>query len=305
MKEPASSQQLYRQATWAAGLGLAVNAGLGVIKLAASLVTGSFALLADAVNSLGDCVTSLIILLALRYAQHPADDEHPYGHTRAEAVVGSNVALLVMISALSVGVAAIRQFGTVPPVPPAWTLLIAAGNVVIKESLYRYKIGVGKRLGSAALIANAWDHRSDALCSLAVFVGLSVVIWGGPDWAWVDPATALVVVAAILFSAGKVYRESFNELLDRQADDELVGRLRTAAASRDEVYEVETLRVRKSGMEYFVDIHIEVDPHLPVAEGHRIGHDVKDHLMADFPQVRDVLVHVEPRGGRQGDKVTR
>jgi cation diffusion facilitator family transporter len=273
-----------------------VNAILGGVKLAASLVTGSFALLADAVNSLGDCVTSVIILFALYYAQRPADAEHPYGHTRAEAVVGSNVALLVMLSALWVGFAAIGQFGETPPVPPMWTLIIAAVNVVVKESLYRYKIGVGRRLGSAALIANAWDHRSDALCSMAVFIGLAVVIWGGPEWAWVDAATALVVVAAILFSAGKVYRESFSELLDRQADDAFVEKVRAAARSSDEVYEVETLRVRKSGMEYFVDIHIEVDPHLPVAEGHRISHEVKAHLLSDFPQVRDVLVHVEPRG---------
>jgi cation diffusion facilitator family transporter len=290
-------RSIYRQATRAAVLGLVVNAALGVIKLVAGLAANSFALLADAVNSLGDMFTSGVVVFALKFAQKPPDREHPYGHSRAEAIAGSNVALLVIVSALLVAWEAMRRIYMPHAVPPAWTLWIAGPNVVIKEALYRYKVTVGRRTGSTALIANAWDHRSDALCSLAVFVGLAIVRWGGPALIWADEAAAMVVVAAILWSATRLFRQSAHELLDAQADETLVRAVEAAATSVPEVRRVETLLLRKSGLEYFADIHIEVDPDLTVAEGHAIGHRVKDEILEEFEIVRDVLVHLEPHGG--------
>ncbi len=285
---------LYREVTRAALLGLAVNFGLGAIKVTGGLVSGSYALIADAVNSLGDVFTSIIILFALRVAQRPPDAEHPYGHTRAEAIAASNVALLIMLSALAVGWEAIHRIWDVHGLPPTWTLWIAGTNVVIKEALYRYNVGVGKRTGSQAIVANAWDHRSDALCSLAVLIGLGVVRSGGPSFLWADEAAALVVVAAIVLSGVALFRRSASELMDVQAAGGLVEDIRKTAFSEPGVRGVETLWVRKSGLEYFADIHIEVDPNLTVAEGHRIGHRVKDRLLKSFPVLRDVLVHLEP-----------
>jgi cation diffusion facilitator family transporter len=285
---------LYREAFRAAALGLAVNGGLGAAKLVGGLAGRSFALLADAVNSLGDVITSAVVMFALWYAQRPADKEHPYGHTRAEAIAGSNVALLVLVSALLLGWEALQRFRVTHDPPPSWTLLIAGANVFIKESLYRYKIRVGRRLGSRALIANAWDHRSDALCSLAVLAGLGLVRLGGPRWAFADELAAMVVVAAISVSAIILLRSSIHELMDVQADDALVGEARREALSVPGVRGVETLWLRKSGLEYLMDIHIEVDGDLTIAEGHRIGHRVKDHLLARLPTLRDVLVHLEP-----------
>jgi len=290
-------RSIYQQATRAAVLGLVVNAALGVIKLFAGLATNSFALLADSVNSLGDMFTSGVVVFALRFSQKPPDREHPYGHTRAEAIAGSNVALLIIVSALLVAWEAMRRIYLPHAVPPAWTLWIAGPNVLIKEVLYRYKLKVGRRTGSTALIANAWDHRSDALCSLAVFVGLAVVRWGGPELIWADEAAAMVVVAAILWSATRLFRQSAHELLDAQADEKLVREVEAAATSVPEVRRVETLWLRKSGLEYFADIHLEVDPDLTVAEGHAIGHRVKDKILREFEFVRDVLVHLEPHGG--------
>lgn len=288
---------IYRQATRAAALGLLVNAALGVVKLVAGLAANSFALVADAVNSIGDMFTSGVVVFALRYSQKPADRSHPYGHSRAEAIAGSNVALLVIVSALLVAWEAVRRIHLQHAAPPAWTLWVAGPNVVIKEVLYRYKVVVGRRTGSAALLANAWDHRSDALCSLAVFVGLAFVRWGGPSLIWADEAAALVVVAAILWSAMRLFRQCAHELLDAQADEALVRAVEAAATSVPEVRRVETLWLRKSGLEYFADIHIEVDPGLTVAEGHTIGHRVKDRIRSEFGFVRDVLVHLEPHGG--------
>ena len=288
----------YRAATRATLAGLLINLALGAIKLVGGLLAASFALIADAVNSLGDAITSLVVLYALRIAQKPPDKEHPYGHARAEAVAGSSVALVVILSALVVGYESIRRFGLQHGLPPAWALWIAAANVVIKEALYRYKSAVGRRTGSSALLAHAWDHRSDALCSAAVLAGLAIVRLGGPAWIWADEAAALVVVIAILWSGTHLFRRSAHELLDAQADDAVLARIREAARSVAGVQEVEKLWVRKAGLEYLADIHIEVQPEISVDEGHRIAHVVQDRLQAEFDTLRHVLVHIEPHGRR-------
>lgn len=294
LTERRSIASVYAEVTRAAVLGLVVNLLLGIVKLIGGIIGNSFALIADAVNSIGDVVTTVVVLFALRVAQQPADAEHPYGHTRAEGIAASNVALLVIVSAIFVGWEALQRITVIHEIPPAWTLWIAGANVLIKEGLYQYKVRVGRRTGSAAIIANAWDHRSDAFCSLAVLIGLAAIRFGGPRLMWADEAASLVVVAAIVWSGTQLFRSSASELMDVQADADFVDGIRTAAMTVEGVRDVETLWVRKSGLEFFADIHIEVDQHLTVAAGHRIGHLVKDHLLASFPSLRDVLVHLEP-----------
>lgn len=286
--------RLYRQAATAALIGLLINLGLGLVKLIGGILGSSFALISDAVNSLGDAITSIIVLLALRFAQKPSSENHPYGYTRAEAVAGSNVAVLVIVSALLIGWEALQRLTLPHELPALWTLWIAGGNAVIKEALYRYNVFVGRRTRSSALIANAWDHRSDAFCSLAVLLGLALGRWGGTDWLWADEAAALVVVAAILWTGLELFRSSARELLDVQADPHWLQQIRSAASTVPGVRGVEKLWVRKSGLEFFADIHIEVEKSLTVAEGHEIGHLVKDRLMEQFPSLRNVLVHIEP-----------
>jgi len=288
--------EAYRQASRATALGLAVNLILGLTKLVGGLLAGSFALVADSVNSLGDTVASIVVLVALRIAQRPADENHPYGHSRAEAVAASNVALLIIISALLLGVEAVRRFGLDHAAPPNWALAIAAANVVIKEALYRYKLRVASRTGSAAVLANAWDHRADALSALAVLIGLSATAIGGTDWIWADEVAALFVVAVILRGAIPLFRNSARDLLDAQAEPELVRQVRAWASQTEGVEEVEKLWIRKSGFEYLVEIHLEVDPDRTVADGHRIGHEVQARLQERFPRLRHVLVHLEPHG---------
>jgi cation diffusion facilitator family transporter len=289
-----SKEALYRRATAAAWLGFSVNLLLGAVKLVGGLFSGSFGLLSDALHSLGDALTSGVVLFAFRFAQRPPDAEHPYGHTRAEAIAGSNVALLLIVSALAVGWEAVQHWHDPHEPPPVWALGIAAGSIAIQEALFRYERHVARRTGSAALLANAWDHRNDALCSLAVLIGLALVRWGGPAWSGADHAAALLIVGAIIWTGLRLFRSSASELMDLQAAEPLVRHIREVAASVPEVRGVEKLRVRKSGLEYFADIHIEVDPQMTVAEGHRIGHVVKDRLLSEFSQLRDVLVHLEP-----------
>jgi cation diffusion facilitator family transporter len=292
--EAESVEAMYTSARRMAAFGLAVNLALGAVKLLGGMVGHSFALISDAVNSIGDSLGSVIVLVALRVAQKPPDRGHPYGHTRAEAVAGLSVAWLIAFSAVLVGWEAIAHLFDRHTLPAAWTLWIAAANVLIKEALYRVNLHVGEQLGSQSLVANAWDHRSDALCSLAVVVGIAVVRWGGPHFIWADEAAALVVVAAIVWSAWRLLRTNAIELMDQQADAETVDAIRQAALRVDGVRGVEKLRVRRSGMELFADMHLEVDPQITVERGHRIGHDVKSKLVRQFTALRDVLVHLEP-----------
>ena len=193
-----------------------------------------------------------------------------------------------------VGWEAIHRIGLEHELPAIWTLWIAGANILIKECLYQYNVRVGKRTGSSAIIANAWDHRSDAMCALAVLIGLGTIRLGGSQFIWTDEVASLIVVATIIWSGVQLFRSSASELMDVQADSEFVDRIREVAMSVAGIKAVETLWVRKSGLEFFADIHIEVDQQLTVAEGHRIGHQVKDRLLAEFPNLRDVLVHLEP-----------
>lgn len=291
---PASRTSVYRQAVFAGWVGLGVNLGLGLVKLIASQVTESMALLSDAVNSLGDALTSIVVLAALRFAQLPPDREHPYGHARAESIAATNVALLVVLSALWVGGQAIEGWSTKHAAPPLWAVGLALANVIIKESLFRYKLYVGRKTGSTLILAGAWDHRGDALCSMAVAIGLTAVRWGGPNFSWADDAAALVVVVGIAWNGTKLFIDAARDLMDMQADGELLEHLRGQAEQVPGVRGIETLLVRKSGLEYLADIHVEVDSDSTVAAGHAIGHAVKDALLAAEPRLRDVLVHIEP-----------
>jgi cation diffusion facilitator family transporter len=285
-------EELYRQGRRAAIWAIGINIALGMAKLAGGLFGHSVALISDAVHSLGDALTSGAVFVALLWSQQPADREHPYGHTRAEAVAGSNVALLLILSAIWVGWESLSTLAEPSPSPEAYTLAIAAGSFLLMEGLWRYETWVARRTGSTALRATAWDHRLDALGSLAVLGGLALA--RGFGWHAADHVAA-VVVALIIFGAGAhLFWVSVQELMDRQAEPEVLQRVRQEAGAVPGVVRVEKLLVRKTGLEYLVDIHVEVDADKTVREGHAIAHAVKDRLVQQLLRVKDVLVHIEP-----------
>jgi cation diffusion facilitator family transporter len=286
--------ELYRQTRRAALGGLVVTLALGVAKLLGGWFGHSLALLSDSVHSLGDALSSASILVALWWAERPADREHPYGHTRIETVAASNVALLLILSGLWVAWEAVHSWDTPSEPPHAYTLLIALASVVLNEGIYRYSMAVARRTGSRAVETAAWDQRLDVLGSLVVLVGLAVTLWGGQRWHAVDHLAALVVAAIILWVGATLFWSSLQDLMDRQADPDMLDAIRRRASGVAGVRGVEKLLARKAGMEYFVDIHVEVDPRISVHEGHGIGHAVKEELVQAFPTVRDVLVHIEP-----------
>jgi cation diffusion facilitator family transporter len=285
---------LYGQGRRAAFWAVAVTLTLGAAKLAGGLLGHSVALLSDAVHSLGDALAGAAVWGALLWAQQPADREHPYGHARAEAVAGCNVALLLVLSGLWVGWESLSTINVPSPPPAVYTLAIAAASVLLNEVLFRYSRHVAHQTGSRAVLAAAWDQRLDALSSLAVFVALALMHFGGPDWHAADHVAALLVAGVIVWAGGSLFWGSLHELMDRQADPEVLEAVRREAEDVPGVRGVEKLLVRKTGLEYLVDIHVEVDPELTVREGHAIGHAVKDRLLERIVTVKDVLVHIEP-----------
>jgi cation diffusion facilitator family transporter len=246
------------------------------------------------VHSLGDAGVAAAVLVALHGSEVPPDQEHPYGHTRLEAIAGSNVALLLALSAFWIIWESVTTFSEGSPEPAAYVLWIAAASMVLNEALYHYKKRVAQRTGSSTIRASAWDHRLDAYTSLTVLLALALVRFGGPAYHAADHIAAVLVALVILWVAGMLFWNSLQELMDRQAEPELVDTVRREALAVPGVQNVEKLRVRKTGLEYLVDIHIEVDPELSVREGHAIAHDVKDRLIERVVPIKDVLVHVEP-----------
>ena len=287
-------QRLYIDATRAAVWGLSVNLVLVLTKLAGGIVTGSAALIADAVNSIGDVASSMAVRGALGMAQVDEDEDHPYGHTKAESIAGLSVSLLVAFSAGLLALETVKRFGAELHVPGTAAGVIAGTCAVIKEGIYRYTMRVAKRLDSSSLTAVAWDHRSDAVGSGLVAASLLAAPYMG-DWGrYVDPIAALCLCGALIYTGARIFFSTAAELMDQQANKETVQQIRSTAESVAEVKAVEKLRVRKSGLEFFIEIHVQVDGMITVDAGHRIAHQVKDHLLVHLPRVRDVHVHIEP-----------
>ncbi|HWA98497.1 MAG TPA: cation diffusion facilitator family transporter [Pirellulales bacterium] len=289
--------QWYDQTTRAATLGLIVMLALATAKFLGGYWGHSLALLSDSLHSLGDAIASAMIVVSLHWSRRPADREHPYGHSRIESIAASNIALLLMVSSGWIVWEAIHTWSVDRERPHAYALFIAVASVGVNEVLYRYSAAIANRTGSQALKASAWDQRLDVLGSLIVVVGVVVARFGGERWHAIDHLAALGVAGIIAWAAGGLYWTSIQELMDRQAPPEVLDQIRQLALAVPGVAGVDKLRVRKAGIEYLVDIHIEVPPAMSIAEAHRLGHAVKDHLIAQVVAVKDVLGHVEPAPG--------
>jgi cation diffusion facilitator family transporter len=289
-----SIRELYRESRRAALAGLIVTLSLAVAKLVGGWAGHSLALLSDSVHSFGDALASAGIWGALAWAEQPPDREHPYGHMRIEGIAALTVAVLLIVSGVGVAYEAIASWHEPLPPPQWYTLPIALAGVLANEAIYRYSIAVARRTGSKAVETSAWDQRLDVVGSMVVLVGLAVATWAGPDWYIVDKISALAVALIICCAGGTLFWGSLQELMDRQADAPLLAAIRQLALAVPGVHGVEKLLARKTGLEYLVDIHVEVDPAITVHEGHAIGHSVKSRIVDSLVPVKDVLVHIEP-----------
>jgi cation diffusion facilitator family transporter len=280
-------------------LGMVVNTFLAGGKMAAGILGHSHALVADAVESLADIFSSIVVWRALVVASEPADEDHPYGHGKAEPIAAATVSTMLLLAALGItiksaqGILSGHSQG-----PRAFTLLVLIGVVVIKESLFRFVSSEADSVESSAVRTDAWHHRSDAITSLAAAIGISIALIGGKGYEAADDAAAIVAAAIIAFNGWRQLRPALDELMDASPNREVIQTIREVAALIPGVQQVEKCMVRKMGHRYLVDMHVEVDPKMSVAQGHHIAHEVKDKVREKLHAVRDVLVHIEP--GRAG-----
>lgn len=273
--------------------GLLINAGLAIIKLVTGVVGHSYALVADAVESLADIFGSLVVWSGLRVSAQPADENHPYGHGKAEPLAALIVAFMLFGAAIGISIEAIREIRTPHHAPAPYTLVVLIGVVVVKEGLFRVVRRVARQIHSGAVLLDAWHHRSDALTSAAAAIGISVALIGGEGYEPADDWAALFASAVIFFNASRLVIAPVHELMDAQAPH-VTEQARRIAEAVPGVRGVEKLFTRKSGMRYWVDMHVEVDPETSVRQAHHVAHQVKDAIREAAPNVQDVLIHIEP-----------
>ena len=273
------------------------NVSLAGVKGCVGLVGNSYALIADGIESLADCVSSLIVWNGLRVAGRDPDHEHPYGHGKAEAVAALLAGTGLVVSAIIIAFNAVQELLTPHKTPALFTVPALIAIILVKELLYRFTSRGALAHDSGALQAEAWHHRSDSLTSIGVLTGILIAVLAGPRYAFFDDLAALAVTLLILFNAFKIMRPALDELMDRRIEDDNAEQILDLIRAVEGVIDVETLIVRRSGRDYLVDVHLEVDPLITVERGHAIAHAVKDHLLsAESPRIRHVTTHVEPFG---------
>ncbi|GAB3898436.1 cation diffusion facilitator family transporter [Larkinella knui] len=275
-------------------IGIAVNIGLVLVKGAAGWLGNSYALIADAMESATDIVTSIFVWVGLRTAARAPDKNHPFGHGKAEPLAAIVVSLALVGAAILIAVQSIENIRIPHKIPAPFTLVVLAAVVIIKEVLFR-KVGqVGAETASSAVKADAWHHRSDAITSLTAFVGISIALIGGPGYESADDWAALLASGIIFYNAYHIFRPSLGEIMDETPPGDWEQELELIALSVSGVKGIDKFRVRKTGFEYFIDLHVLVSGDISVRVGHEIAHGVKAAILAEKPAVYDVLVHIEP-----------
>lgn len=265
-----------------------------IIKWLAGYFGHSYALIADGIESLSDVFTSLILLVALRIAMKAPDDDHPFGHGKAEPFAAIFVSLALIGASMLIAIESVHKLRTPHELPAAYTLLVLAGVVVIKEMLFRYVVDIGTEANSTAMKADAWHHRSDAITSATAFIGISIALIGGKGYEYADDWAALVASLVIILNAYFIFKPAFAELMDVAPPQEITEAILNVAFSVPEVKGIHKLKVRKMGFEYYADMHLMVDGELTVEKGHAIAHRTKDVILASNPRIVDVLIHLEP-----------
>lgn len=290
LKEMSASSQAIRTTQ----LGIMVSILLIFLKGISGHLGHSYALIADATESGADVLSSGILWLALRYAQRPPDKGHPYGHGKAEPIAAIIVGLFLMAAAGWIAYHAIVFIETPHELPAKFTLVVLFIVVVVKESLFRYVLRTGKRLNSQAVIADAYHHRSDAITSIAAFIGIIIALIFGKGYEGADDWAALLACLFIVYNAIKIIKPALSEIMDGAPSDQLILEIKKIASSHAEVKGVEKCFVRKMGLDYYVDLHIEVEGTINVFDAHQVAHQVKDELIQANLNIKNALIHVEP-----------
>ena len=292
-----NSTQRVRRATW---VGLVANVVLATGKVTAGIVGGSAAVVADGVHSVSDLVTDLALLVGTHFWDQPPDEQHPHGHRRIETLVTAGIGFSLAAVGIGMGWRAITDFQE-PRLAPTTSIALVAAlvSVVVKEWLFRWTRVQGELADSPALVANAWHHRSDAFSSIPAVVAVATEMVF-PDMVWVDRIGVLAICVFILRAAWGIFHPALQQLVDAGAPPEIQARLDSLAVEVDGVRAAHALRTRYTGPKLAVDLHLEVDGDLTVAEGFEIARAVKEHLLDKGPGVGDVVIQVEPEKSQDG-----
>lgn len=272
------------------------NLILALIKGTAGIFGNSHALIADAIESATDVLSSFLVFLGLRYAKKPADENHPYGHGRIEPLITFLIVAFLISSAAFIAYRSIINIQHPHGLPETWTLYVLAVIILWKEISYQFVLKRSKETNSSALKADAWHHRSDSITSIAAFIGISIALFFGEEYQSADDWAALFASVIILYNSYKIFRPALGEIMDEHTFDDLILKIRNVAKTVDGILYTEKCFVRKAGLEYHIELHAWVDGNITVTQGHKLGHQLKDTLKKELPQLGHVLIHIEPEG---------
>ena len=275
-------------------IGIVVSILLAIIKGVTGILGNSYALIADAIESVSDVFTSIIVIAGLKIASKPADIDHPYGHGKAEPIAAILVSLALLIAAIIIIVQSIHEIITPHHAPAPFTLVVLIIVVITKESLFRFVLKVGESVESTVVKTDAWHHRSDAITSGFAFTGISIALIGGQGYEMADDWAALCASVIIIYNAKKLGVNGLKEIMDTAPPPEILEKVKQLAFSVEGVLSLDKCFVRKMGLDFFVDLHVIVDGKISVYEGHEIAHKVKNKIITEFPRISDVLIHIEP-----------
>ena len=295
MNTNAREKSIFR-ITW---IGSIVNFLLLVFKFVAGFLGHSSALVADAVHSLSDFVTDIIVIVFVKISGKPEDEDHRYGHGKYETLATALIGLALFavgVGLLAGGATKVVEVikGAILPAPSIVALVAAAVSIVSKEILYRYTVRVGKNLNSQAVIANAWHHRSDAFSSVGTLVGIGGAIFLGEKWRVLDPIAAIVVSAFILKVAIDLIKPCVDELLERSLPFETERQILAIITSFPEISSPHHLRTRRIGNNYAIEVHIRMDGQTTLEDAHTVATNIERRLKAEFGPETHIGIHMEP-----------
>ena len=271
---------------------VAGNTALALFKFLAGILAHSGAMISDAVHSASDVLSSFIVIIGVKLSVKAADREHPYGHERFECVAAIILAVVLAMTGLLIGVRAVENIGAQTQTAPGLLALIAAAvSIAAKEAMYWYTRYYARRLNSAALMANAWHHRSDALSSIGALIGIGGARLGYPI---MEPIASLVICVFILKAAYDIFKDATGKMVDRACDAETEKRLRDCVSAEPEVLGIDRLQTREFGNRIYVDLEICLDGQLSLVEAHSVAERVHDRIEQEFPTVKHIMVHVNP-----------
>lgn len=270
------------------------NASLAIIKWLAGYFGNSYALIADAIESTTDIFASFLVLFGIKYSNRPADKNHPYGHGRAEPLITFLVVGFLITSATIIAYESVINIQTPHDLPKSFTLYILGAIIIWKEISFRIVIKKSKETNSSSLKADAWHHRSDAITSVAAFIGISIALIFGKGYESADDWAALFASVFILYNSYLIFRPALAEIMDEHVYDDLISSIRAKAFYVEGIIDTEKCFIRKAGMKYHVDLHATVDANITVKQGHDIAHHLKDYLRKEIPELGHVLIHIEP-----------